>query len=632
MTRGNPAAAPGFPLAANFRQARLPLSPGLLVTCLLLAGCFGPRERLPGLAAFAELPATSAAAGMVPAAASRPTPDVTPVGYVAAPPAQALRRLAHITDLTQLGEEQFRGLHLATAVRHALEKNVIIKDDRQFLSPSNAFLASPETSPSTLDSLIQESSDGGVEAAESAFDLQAAAGAQWGENSLIQSNGFLNGNTSQSDILVSDAGSIFARLDKPMGTGGTLSLVHNWNYTFNNLPSLSASPRYAGFLRGEFRQPLWAGSGEEFTAVFGPLNSRTGRLGRGMVVARIDQNLSLADFEARLHTLLKQTMDLYWDLWLGYRRHRTQVAARDSAYQLWQHIRGRAEAGLPGGEAADEAQAAENFFRRQELAETSLAEALDAERRLRRLIGLPAAEGRLLWPRDEPDRRHHTFAWQPALTEALHQRIELRQQKLRVESLELQARAAGNLLRPQLDFVSGVQVNGLGDSLYSGTTTPSAYDSLLDADDVGWNAGFEMSLPFGFRLEKARIRNLELQLSKARAVHDALETEISLELDAALRDLDRWHATLESSRQRYEAALRQLRAVEADYQAGRASVDRLVRSQITVAEAELSRAGSEAAYNKALTNVLYRQGALLAHHHIIVEQPAAEAPLPGPPR
>ena len=527
----------------------------------------------------------------------------------------ASHRLARISDLSQLEEHQYRRVGLADSLRQALQSNAIVRDDRQFLSPGNSLLANPEHLPSAFDGMIQQTGAGGVEAAESAFDVQAATGAQWGQNSLVQGNGFSSSTTSQSDILVSDAGSIYARLDKPMTSGGTFSLVHNWNYTINSLPSLSVAPRYAGFLRGEFRQPLLAGAGGEFTSVSGPLGYRNRIPGRGVTVARLDQSLSEAEFESRLHTLVKQTEQLYWDLWLAYRRYQTQVEARDGAKELWDHIRGRAGAGLPGGEAADEAQAQENYFRRKDSAETALADAFDAERRLRRLVGLPAVDGRLLWPTDPPAVEEVTFDWEPSLAEALARRIELRQQNLRIEGLELQAGSANNLIRPQLDFVSGVQLNGEGDSIYSGGSG-SGYDALFNADEMGWNAGFEFSLPFGFRLEKARVRNFELRLSKAHAIQRMMESEVSLELDAAIRDVERWYASVQSNTKRYEAARRQFKAIQADYTAGRGSVDRLVRAQVTRAEAQLSRLRSQAEYSKAITNVLFRQGVLLDRNNI----------------
>ena len=112
----------------------------------------------------------------------------------------------------------------------------------------------------------------------------------------------------RTDILVAKSGSLYGRLDKPMSTGGVASLVHAWNYVPNNLASQTFNSRFAGFLRGEFRQPLLAGSGRDFTEVAGPISRINPNPGRGVAIARLDQNITVAEFESRLQLLLKQTL------------------------------------------------------------------------------------------------------------------------------------------------------------------------------------------------------------------------------------------------------------------------------------------------------------------------------------
>lgn len=540
------------------------------------------------------------------------------------PPAQLAqepRRLAVVRDIRDLPENQIWRMTLADAQRTALASTAIVRDRNQFLSPGNSLLTNGDATPSAYDVHIQQSGLRSVDAALAAFSPRLTTGAQWGSNALIQGNGSGAGSYPQSDIFVSDNGSFYARLDQPLQSGAQLSLVHNWNYTLNNLPSRSFNSQFAGFLRGEFRQPLWAGSGSEFTDIAGPQSYRTRSLGRGVVVARIDENISLAEFESRLNALLKQTEELYWDLWLAYQSHHSQAAARDSAQRIWQQIQSRAAAGLTGGEAADEAQAQENFYERQERADAALAEVFEAEGRLRRLLGLPSSGDRVLWPANEPVLAEVIVDWPSSLAEALPVRSELRRQKLQIHSLELQLLAAKSLAHPQLDFVSGVQVNGLGDQLGGSSAASNAgggFGSLLNPDDLGWNAGIEFSMPFGFRLEHARIRNIELQLAKARAVLAAQETEISHELSYAIRNLDRWYASVTATEKRRRAAARRLTAVQAEFDAGRSSLDRLLRSQVSLADAELAHFNSIGQYNKALVEFQYRKGSLLAQSDFVL--------------
>ncbi len=522
-------------------------------------------------------------------------------------------RLARLADLNELSPQQMESISLSQAIAIALRNSTFVRSRHDFMSPGNRLLTNPHATPSVFDALLQSSSEQSVEAALAAFDLQMVAGVQWGRNAIVQGSRYVNGGWPPADVLVSDTGSVFARLDKPLASGGTLSLVHNWNYTFNNLPSLSFNPRYAGYLRGEFRQPLWSGRGKAFTSIAGPRNPLGGRyIQRGASLAEIDEQLARLEFQSELQQLVNHTEHLYWELWLSYQVYQQLADARERAGQVWQRQRQRGKSGLNGGSAADVAQAEENYHQRDTQARGALEQVVQADIRLRRQLGLPASHNSVFHPTDQPGEAEVLFSWQPALTRALQQRIELLQQQMRTRSVELQLVPAKSLTRPQLDLVTGVQANGLGQELFD---TPSgvgggAVGALLDADDVGWNVGFELSMPWGFRRERNQVRFLNLQLAKARAALAAQEIEVSHQLAGALGQLDRWYAALQSTTRRRDAARKRLHSVEADYLAGRRSLDLMLRSQVSLAEAEIERLRAIAEYNKAIADVLYRQGAV----------------------
>ncbi len=522
-------------------------------------------------------------------------------------------RLARLADLNELSPQQMESISLSQAIAIALRNSTFVRSRNDLMSPGNRLLTNPHATPSAFDVLLQSSSEQSVEAALAAFDLQLAAGVQWGRNAIVQGSRYVNGGWPPADVLVSDTGSVFARLDKPLASGGTLSLVHNWNYTFNNLPSLSFNPRYAGYLRGEFRQPLWSGRGKAFTSIAGPRNPLGGRyIQRGVSLAEIDEQLARLEFQSELQQLVNHTEHLYWELWLSYQVYQQLADARERAGQVWQRQRQRGKSGLNGGSAADVAQAEENYHQRDTQARGALDQVVQADIRLRRQLGLPASQNSVFHPTDQPGEAEVLFSWQPALTRALQQRIELLQQQMRTRSVELQLVPAKSLTRPQLDLVTGVQANGLGQELFD---TPSgvgggAVGALLDADDVGWNVGFELSMPWGFRRERNQVRFLNLQLAKARAALAAQEIEVSHQLAGALGHLDRWYAALQSTTRRRDAARKRLHSVEADYLAGRRSLDLMLRSQVSLAEAEIERLRAIAEYNKAIADVLYRQGAV----------------------
>ena len=97
-----------------------------------------------------------------------------------------------------------------------------------------------------------------------------------------------------------------------------------------------------------------------------------------------------------------------------------------------------------------------------------------------------------------------------------------------------------------------------------------------------------------------------------------LQSEISHELAHVFHEVDRTYAAVGTAAGRRDAAQRRFEAVEADYDAGRTSLDLLLRTRVSVAEAERAYLESVVAYNKALVELCYRKGLMLADNSIAV--------------
>lgn len=178
---------------------------------------------------------------------------------------------------------------------------------------------------------------------------------------------------------------------------------------------------------------------------------------------------------------------------------------------------------------------------------------------------------------------------------------------------------------PRLDLVASYRVNGFGDELLSqedqdvaGTAQGlnSFYETLNQNDQTGWNLGVQMNLPIGFRSAKAQVRNYELRLAKARQVLEVQEQEIGHELAAAFQELTRAYATLESNYHRHIAANENVEVLERRYEGGLDDVDTVLRAYERRATAEVAYFQSLIDYNKALVNLEYRKGTLLAHNNV----------------
>ena len=528
--------------------------------------------------------------------------------------------------LSRPGEQEIWDLSLQEVMTLGLQNSEIIRESGTFLSPNNRLLANPEFASSVFNPAIQETNvqfgQRGIEAATADFDTLFQSSMTWAGSRTVQRTANLG--FSAGDSLDEDSGRFRASLSKITGAGTQLSFSHNWDYSQNNqrfnlFPSSFYGTAQAPSLGLQMRHPLLAGAGTEYTQIAGP---RLGRFGgatsivgvnQGVVISRINSDITLSEFEVAIRNLVKDTEDLYWDLHLAYRVYHTQKVALDSAEQTWRMVQGD-----PRRPAAEKAQSRDNYFEIKGRAEGARSDLYSAESRLRRLIGLPVNDGRIIRPSDEPITAEYTPDWKVSLVDALTRRVELRRQKWAIKSLQLQLTAAESLTRPQLDVVLGYNVNGFGDDLLGQSNRPhrSAYRSLADGDFRSWEAGLQFNMPLGMRTAQAQVRNLELRLAKARKALDEQEVEISHELAAAFQALDRAWATARIGFNRRKAAAESVRAYQAEYENGRTSADLLLRAQVSLAQAEIAYFSSLVDYNKAISELEYRKGRSLEHNNV----------------
>ncbi len=552
-------------------------------------------------------------------------------------PSEPVTDKAFAAEPRRLGnddEDEIWDVTLMEAVHTALTNNDIIRSSGQFLSPANVLLNNPAATPSVYDAAIQETGvlfgQRGVEAALSEFDSQLTSSMLWGKNETIVNNAFESGGLDPGDALREDSANFSIGIRKRLAGGGQFNVAHDWDYSQNNSPGRLFDSIYTGSVRAEFRQPLLAGAGSEYSRIAGPISDQlqgvTG-VGQGVLIARVNNDVALADFEAASAGLLRDVERLYWQLVLAYQVYHTEVTARNAALDAWRTVDTQAATGNIG--AVDEARAREFYLQLQGRANTALDNLYAVEAELRRIMGLPVNDGRVIRPVDEPATVRLEPDWETALMDALGSRAELRRQKWTIKSLELQLRAARQLKRPRLDFVSSYRVNGFGDDLFgdpndgvSANNLGSAYDSLSHNNETGWNLGLQFSLPVGLRYAHAQVRNFELRLQKARAALAAQEMEISHEVAAAFRDLDRTWLAMQNTHSRRAAVAEQLDALEAEYriEPTRVPIQQVLSARDALAQAEISYATSVTEYNSAVAELQFRTGKLLDYNSVYLTE------------
>ena len=362
---------------------------------------------------------------------------------------------AQVTPPPSLGEtrpleepkpDELWAISVAQAIQFGLQNNDIIRQNAQFLSPGNPLLSNPEAVPSVFDTEIQQNGvlfgSRGIHAALSDFDPRLVTNMQWGRDENAQNNGLLSGGIPAGGILNEDNAQFQSRLEQQLLTGGTFAVNHDWNYALNNQPNRLFPSAYTGTLGAEFRQPLWSGAGREFNSIAGPSTQRArgfSSVNQGIVIAQINSRLSQIDFEEDLQNLVREIGDLYWDLYQAWQEYVAERDTAEASRKLWDEVQAKFQSELIGG--AEEAQAEDSFHEAVARRDLALATFFQTEARLRRILGLPIDDGKVLFPNDAPIENEVTHDRATSLFEAYLNRLELRRQKTNIQSLELQLAA-----------------------------------------------------------------------------------------------------------------------------------------------------------------------------------------------
>lgn len=482
----------------------------------------------------------------------------------------------------------------------------------------------------------------GVEAALAEFDAVLDSRINWQNNDRPQNFGLNDPNNGFNNFFAplfrQDLGNFTMGVTKATADGSTFEFRNTTNYDYNNNGSrIQASDWFTNF-EAAFTRPLLQGAGTQYNRIAGPFTFQQAASGianqiDGVIIARIREDITLADFEAGVRDLMRDVEDAYWELQFAYRDLEARKIGRDSALETWRKIMALKTVSTTGGEADKEAQARSQYFLFRSQVETALTSLFRVENRLRYLMGLTPTDNRLIRPIDEPTTALVQFDWNAIHCESLVRRAEIRQQKWQVKRRELELIAARNHMLPRLDAVGRYRWLGAGDDLINshGTGVPpflegsNAFEVLTDGNFQEWDIGVQLTMPIGFRNALTGIRHHELLLARERAVLQDLELEVAHQLSDSVRDLDLNYGLTQTYFNRRVAAEDQVEAVEAVLDSGRVTLDLLLEAQRFRAEAESQYYRALVDYNRAIMRVHYRKGSLLEYNGVYL----AEGPWPG---
>jgi len=536
-------------------------------------------------------------------------------------------------------------LTLEEAITIAITHSPVMRD------LGGAIVRAPATVPTIHGPAIQSSDPRqGMEAALSAFDTSLATRLFFEKNNRMINNFFSAGGTN---FLKQDYGTLQTELRKHSAGGTQFALRNSFVFDRNNAAGNALPQAYDSIFETEVRQPLLQGAGVAFNRIAGP-NAVPGVI-NGVMVARLNTDISVLEFEMALRDLVSNVENVYWDLYFAYRDLDAKIAARDFSLDVWRRMEQQVRSGQAGGDPAREAQFREQYFRFQQDVQNSLTgRLLDgtttyngssggtfrgfggvyvSERRLRMMLGLDVNDRRLIRPASSPSMSKVRYDWEASLTQAMTRRSEVRRQRLKLRQRELELIAAKNFLLPQLDLVARYRQRGLGRNLlgdYAGGGPPAVFEqssleNLFDGDFQEWQWGAELTLPIGFRRAHAAVRNAQLQIAREHAVLVEQERRILHDLSNAISDTDRAYEISGTAYNRRMAAKEQIDILLSRQRTGtqpEPNHDQLIDAQRRFADADTQYHRALAEYMIAMKNVHYEKGTLLDYSQVHLAEPS----------
>ncbi len=486
---------------------------------------------------------------------------------------------------------------------------------------------------------VRSNQVGGIEDALSEFDAQFSALA--GYNTTDRPRNVGAGNIFNPQFFQAVDANAQAALSKRTATGGVATLRTTTVYSSNNIP---ASGNILGSTNFGRAVPTDYTVAAELQVTHPLMRGRGTLVNRiPIVLARINEDLALHEFEGNVTNLVKAVEDAYWDLYAGYRAFDSNKKAHEAAVNLWRVAQTRLKGGADGAPEA-EAQARALLFQFEGQLHASLNGSTvpgndprglrGREQVLREKMGWSPTDGQFIRPIDNPTLARIEFNWCDVTAESLTRNVYLRRQKWGIKQRELELVSAKNQILPQVDVTGFARWVGVGDEFAnadrSGVRFPNPGSTALEELTGGayqeFGARLEVTPPaFGARRQLANIQSGRLQVSKS--VEELKEKELFLvhELSYAWRNMESTFISMKQYFDWWQANEDEIRIYNVRIADGNVTdlaqvLDSLLRAEQRRAQAETQYHQAVTEYNKSIVNVHYLKGSLLDLNSVSLQE------------
>jgi outer membrane protein TolC len=338
-----------------------------------------------------------------------------------------------------------------------------------------------------------------------------------------------------------------------------------------------------------------------------------------ITIARNDQKISSLEWRSKLEDSLLRIEEAYWRLYqatLNVKIEELLVArSEDTLDILIKRLKqDTSRVHVSQAFATLEARRATLIRTKSQISDLS-----DQIKRLMNDPEFPVTSPVIILPADDPVLDAIQFSLVDQMETALQSRLDLMQQKLRIDSASTIVTAAKNNVLPQLNLVCSAGTTGFGGGF------SSAYDNATDStDSLIYSAGFTFEVPFGNRGPRAIYQRTLLQRQQAIEQYRLLVDTTALEVKTSMRAVETaWDQIIATRRARF-AAEDALAAIEQRERAGEQLTPTFLQlkldRQASLAETQTAEAEAIASYNIQLAALEKAKGTLLKYNNVLMKE------------
>lgn len=431
-----------------------------------------------------------------------------------------------------------------------------------------------------------------VDIADSNFDPTVTVTARTSTTQQAQPGSTLDGVTAAGPR--SDSANLRIGASQSLVTGATVQVGANLARSKTNSTFSLLNPAYNGDVSLSVSQPLLRGFGTEVNKA-------------AIARARLGVERAGLDFQSAVLDVVRNVEAAYYNLAFA----REQLGVRQFSYDVAQQLLKENEARRETGVATDldvlQAQVGvANANRNVLLAQQTVRDREDA---LNALIGrfeLNLPIGRL----ELDDVTAPQVSFDHSYELARKNRPDYASTALSVEQLRLDEISAKNARKPTLNLGAGVGLNSKEGSAADAST------NVWKGDGYSWQADLTLTVPWGFREEKARLAQAVAAVGREETRLQQLEQSIMVDVRSAIRAVQTNVESLRISQLATKLSSDQFDLEKARFDAGLSTFRRVQESQADLDTARVNELQAKVALRIAQADLARLEGSSMERYAI----------------